>query len=200
LKKKSNFDIAPKQVINKKLILTHWDEILHLMASIKLGYCSASLIFRALSGSKTSKLYQAIKEFGRLLKSTFILNYLRDTALRKSVRKQLNRVELGQRMSKAVFFGRKGILKVGIDDEIQRAVSCTVLLKNVIILWNYLYLSNLLYETENETEKKAMADAVSRGSVIAWAHVNMYGIYLFSKRQKMRSFKATLKQMQNLSF
>lgn len=198
-KKKSGFAIAPNQAINKKLIINHWDEILHLMASIKLGHCSAALIFRILSSSKSSNLYRALKEFGRLLKSSYIVNYISDATLKKTVQKQLNRVELGQRMSKAIFFGRSGNLMVGEEDEIQKAVLCMTLLKNVIILWNYYYLSNLLCQSANEEEKRQYIESISGGSVIAWAHINMHGTYVFKSRSKDKPFKSSLRQMKNLT-
>ena len=45
--------------------------------------------------------------FGQLLKSHFIANYLANEELRRSIQKQLNRVELGQKFSNALFFGKK---------------------------------------------------------------------------------------------
>lgn len=198
LKKNSNYPIAPKNSINKKLILTHWDDILHLMASIKLGYCSASLVFRMLSSTgRASKLYTAIKELGKLLKSHFILNYVESDELRRSIQKQLNRVELGQKLSGAVFFGRSGQLYAGTGGQIQKVVACTTLLKNTIILWNYLFLSDYYSRLKDKEDKKLVLESIASGSVIAWKHLNMHGVYDFDGKPP-KSFRATLAQMQNI--
>lgn len=198
LRRNSKNPIAPKTLINRKLILDNWDDILRLMASIKLGRCSASLIFRILSSSdRDNALYRAIKELGRLIKTKFILTYMDDETLRKAIQKQLNRVELGQRLSDAVFFGRNGQLQVGTADEMQRVMACKTLLKNAIILWNYLYLSDYLVGLENKAERKFVLESISKGSVIAWAHVNMHGSYDFDHKL-MYTFKATLKQMMSI--
>ena len=198
LRKNSSNPIAPKTQINKKLILDNWDDILRLMATIKLGYTSPSLLLRKLSSStKDNALYRALKEFGRLIKSKFILEYINDESLRKSIEKQLNRVELGQKLSEAVFFGRDGKLQVGSAEEIQRVMACKTLLKNAIILWNYMYLSDYLCSLKNKSEKEYVIESIRNGSVIAWAHINMHGIYDFDHK-KSRSFKATLRQMMNI--
>jgi len=199
LKKNSNYLIAPKNSINRKLILSHWDDILHLMASIKLGYCSASQVFKMLSSTgRSSKLYIAIKELGKLLKSHFILNYIESEELRRSIQKQLNRVELGQKLSGAVFFGRKGQLHAGTDNQIQKVMACTTLLKNTIILWNYLFLSDYYHGLNGKEERKMVLDSIASGSVIAWKHLNMHGVYDFDGKPP-KSFKATLVQMQNIN-
>lgn len=199
LRRNSKHPIAPKSTINKKLILSCWDEILHLMASVKLGYCSASLVFKMLSGSgRSSKLYSAMKELGKLIKSHFILNYIDNEELRKAIQKQLNRVELGQKLSGAVFFGRSGQLFAGTDYEIQRVMACKTLLKNTIILWNYLFLSDYYHSIKDKAEKKMLLESIASGSVIAWGHLNMHGVYDFD-RKLVSSFRATLKQMQNIN-
>ncbi len=157
LLKNSNYLIGPKTPVKKNLILEQWDNILRLMAAIKSGRQSASLIFRRLAASKkASKLYEAFKSLGQLIKSNFIANYLSNQDLRKSIQKQLNRVELGQKLSSAIFFGRKGHLTVGGEIEIHRAMLCKTILKNVIILWNYLYLSDQIFDLKRLfTHKRA---------------------------------------------
>ena len=199
IKKNSNYVISPNRAINKKLILAHWDEILHLMASIKLGYCSAALIFRMLSSAKESPLHKAIKEFGRLLKSSFILKYATDVDLQRVVQKQQNRVELGQKMSKAIYFGRGGKLMVGRQEEIERSMLCMTLLKNAIILWNYCFLSDLLVKCDSNDEKTNYIESISSGSVIAWAHVNMQGTYNFKRRRSKKFFESSYKQIKALN-
>lgn len=87
---RKHFDspLAPKSQINKKLILNNWDDILRLMASMKLKRCSASQMLKMLSSSeRDNALYKAFKEFGRLLKTHFILSYVDGEELRQNIQK-----------------------------------------------------------------------------------------------------------------
>lgn len=168
------------------------------MVSMKLGRCSPSQMLKILSASeKDSELYLAFKDFGRLLKTHFILNYVNDENLRKSIQKQLNRVELGQKLAEAVLFGRKGKLQVGLENEIQLIASCNTLLRNMIIFWNYLFLSDTCLKTDSEEGKEELLQSIASGSVIAWAHINFLGTYEFQPQPKS-SFIASYQQMKNL--
>jgi TnpA family transposase len=199
LRKNTTNPIAPKTAINKKLILDNWDDILRLMATIKLNYCSASQIFKMLSASSSdSPLYAALKEFGRLIKSKFILNYIDDEELRRSITKQLNRVELGQKLAGKVFYGRGGHIYVGTSTEMLRVMLCKTILQNAIILWNYLFLSDYYNSLDNNDERRVVSEMISKGSVIAWKHVNMMGIFDFD-HDVPRSFKSTIKQMMSIN-
>ena len=158
----------PNSAINKKLILENWDDILRLMASMKLMRCSASQMLKMLSGSERDNiLYKAFKEFGRLLKTHFILNYIDDEELRQNIQKQLNRVELGQKLADKVLFGRNGKLQVGLQDEIQLVMASNTLLRNIIILWNYLFLSDYCVSLNSQDERAEVIESISTGSVIS---------------------------------
>ncbi|MDC1346905.1 Tn3 family transposase [Glaciecola sp.] len=197
--KYSDSPLAPKTQINKKLILENWDDILRLMASMKLKRCSASQMLKMLSSSeRDNTLYKAFKEFGRLLKTHFILNYVDDKALRQNIQKQLNRVELGQKLADKVLFGRNGKLQVGLQDEIQLVMASNTLLRNMIILWNYLFLSDYCLSLDSHDERANVIESISTGSVIAWAHINFMGIYEFNSVVRSQ-FGSTLKQMRDVS-
>ncbi|GAB3114717.1 hypothetical protein GCM10027217_46180 [Pseudomaricurvus hydrocarbonicus] len=197
-KRKSSYAVKPGRGISHKKIIENWDDILRLMVSIKLGYCPGSDTFKTLSAStRETKLYAAVKEFGRLLKTEFILTYIDDADLRRSINKQLNIVELGQKLSEAMFFARGGELKVGVEPKITITQLCLTFLKNVIILWNYLFLSEHYLNTEDNQEQEAILEGVKEGSVIAWAHVNKLGVYDFDQ-PATPSFSRTLQEFQDV--
>lgn len=198
LKKNSNFRIAPKTKLNRKLIVKRWDDILRLMASIKMNYVSAADIFRKLSSStKDTELYRAVKEFGRLLKTHFLLHYMNDLDLRQRIEKQLNKVELGQSLSRSIFHGRGKRLYVGAKEDIERVLLCSTILQNIVIAWNYLYLSDYLLSIGDSEQRQAVADGISEGSVISWEHINMLGTYDIDHLEGP-VFLASLQQMRNL--
>jgi len=54
------------------------------------------------------------------------------------------------------------------------------LIKNAIISWNYLYLSQLLGQAATEARRTDLSDAIRNGSVVSWQHINLHGEYDFS--------------------
>jgi TnpA family transposase len=106
--KQKEYLILPEKRFNRKLLEKHWEDILRLVASIKLGEISASQIFKRLNSysADENSLYCALKEFGRIPKSLYILRYVDDVDLRASVHKQLNKGESGNRLNKALAIGR----------------------------------------------------------------------------------------------
>ena len=176
------YSIVPSRTINRKLILKNWDDILRFMATIKLRYSSASQLFKRLSSyAKDHSLYRALKEFGRIIKSQFILTYYDDVELRQRIEKQLNKVELANKFSAAVFFANNQEFQVGTKEEQEIATACKVLIQNAIVLWNYLYLSQRLSSTADPDDRQEMLESITGGSIIAWAHVNMQGEYDFTR-------------------
>lgn len=190
------YKILPKQTIKKDLILDEWNSLLRLACSIKLGICSGSQILKRLnSASKKNKLYLALRELGRIIKTNMILTYIDDTELRQMIQKQLNIVEHSNRFSKAVRFGNGGeMLKVEKDDQ-DIAESCKRLQENSIILHNYLYLTRLIQNEPDQTKRQEMLEIISRGSPICWSHINFYGEYNFSEQNNPDSYDLDLSQI-----
>src|SRR6476620_817988 len=60
------------------------------------------------------------------------------------------------------------------------AEACKRLIKNCIICWNYLYLSQKLEDTEDAASREAFLEAVANGSAVSWQHINLLGEYDFS--------------------
>ena len=116
-------------------------DILRLVVTIKLKEATASDIFRRLNSySKQNTLYTALKAFGRIVKTLFILRYIDDVALRMAIEAQLNQVELANRFTRAVAVGNPREFAYAHQDDQQIAEACNRLIKNAIICWNYLYL------------------------------------------------------------
>jgi len=184
---KKGYALLPSRTVDVKLILRHWDDILRFMATIKTNHTSASQLFLRLNSySRSNPLYRALQEFGRIIKSNFILTYYDDVTLRQQIQKQLNRVEQTNKFAHAVFFDNDQAFQVGTKEEQQIATACQVLLQNSIILWNYMYLSNLIIETPDKSQQKKLLESISQGSVITWSHVNLRGEYDFTRRAKSK--------------
>jgi len=173
--------VQPTKYVNEAVIGEYWDNILRLITTIKLKETSASDIFRRLNSySKQHKLYQALKSFGQIIKSDFILRYIADVDLRQAIEKQLNKVELANRFTRAIAVGNPREFTQGDKDEQEIAESCNRLIRNAIICWNYLYLSQKLERMHNQEQKNKLLAAISSHSPMSWAHANLLGEYDFS--------------------
>jgi TnpA family transposase len=190
------YKILPERYIDKELIETHWDSILRLMATIKLKEASASQIFKRLSSySKQNPLYCAIKEFGRVIKSLFILRYIDELELRQAVEKQLNIIELSNKFSKAIMFGNNQEIQHSSKEEQDLVVGCQRLIQNAITLWNELCLSQKLAATQDDTEKKRILKIIRNGSTMAWQHLNMHGEYDFTQNEDIYDFQFDMEKI-----
>lgn len=175
------YKILPDAYIDTELIATNWNDILRFITTIKLKYTTASQLFKRLNSySKQHALYRALKEFGKIIKTIFILKYIDDPELRQAIEKQLNKIESSQKFAKAISFGHNQEFIQSEKEEQEIAEGCRRLIKNAIICWNYLYLSQRLHETETEEKRKQLLDAIKNGSVVSWQHINLHGEYDFS--------------------
>lgn len=175
------YKILPDGYINAELIEEHWDEILRFIATIRLKVTSASQLFKRLNSySKQHPLYRALKEFGKIEKSLFMLTWIDNLELRQAVEKQLNKGENANKFADATYFGRNQEFLHADKAEQEMADGCNRLIRNTIICWNYLYLSQLIAEETNPERRQAILNAVRHGSIATWAHFNLHGEFDFS--------------------
>jgi TnpA family transposase len=185
-KTKGNYEkqsdvLLPNYRIQTAIIETQWDEILRFIATIQLKMTNASQLFKRLNSySNQHLLYKAMKEFGKIPKSLFILKYRDDCLFRQSIEAQLNKVESSNKFSKAISFGHNHEFVHSEKEEQEIAESCRRLIKNAIVCWNYLYLSRELANEKNEVRKADLLEAIRNGSVVTWAHFNLHGEFDFS--------------------
>jgi TnpA family transposase len=98
--------------INAKLIAEHWDDLLRLAGSLKLGVVQAISIMRTLQISdRPTRLAQAVAELGRIDKTLHALNYIDDETKRRRILQQLNKGEDRHKLARAVFHGKRGELR-----------------------------------------------------------------------------------------
>jgi TnpA family transposase len=183
LYRENGYTLLPVKQINTQIIEEQWEQILRLTLTIKERRVSASqLLKRLTSYSRKHKLYQALREFGRIIKTRFLLTYIDDVSLRQQIEKQLNKVENANKFSKAVFFGNSGEYFYATKEEQDIASNALRLIQNSIICWNYLYFSNLLVKEKDPEQKTKIITALKSGSIVHWQHINFYGEYDFTEK------------------
>ena len=184
--------LLPGHYVREDRVEGQWDEMLRLIATIRLKIATASQLFKRLNSySRQHPLYRAMKEFGKAPKTVFILKYCDDLQFRQSIEKQLNKGEGSNKFSKAVSFGHSHEFIQGEKEDQEIAEACRRLIKNAIVCWNYLYLSRVLAEEKNEARKAMLIGAIRNGSAATWAHFNLHGEFDFSDERMVDSMGLT---------
>jgi len=160
-------------------IAPHWDDMLRLAGSLKLGQVPASGIMRTLQvGDQPTRLAQAIAEYGRIDKTLHTLRYIDDEAKRRGTLIQLNRGEARHSVARAVFHGRRGELRQHYREGQEDQLGALGLVLNMIVLWNSLYMQVALSQLRAQGYP-VNDDDVARLSPLLHEHINMLGRYSF---------------------
>jgi TnpA family transposase len=180
--------LLPDRYIREALIEDQWDEVLRFIATIRLKVTTASQLLKRLNSySRQHPLYQALKEFGKIPKTIFILKYRDDLEFRQAIEKQLNKIESANKFSKAICFGHNQEFIQSEKEDQEIAEGCRRLIKNVIVCWNYLYLSRELDAEKNEKRREELIEAIRHGSAVTWKHCNLHGEFDFSDERMVDS-------------
>jgi TnpA family transposase len=102
--------------INTERIVHHWDDMLRVTGSLKLGTIQASELIRSLLKSeRPTSLTLAIMEVGRINKTIYLLNFVSDEGYRRRILTQLNRTEKRHDLARMICHGRRGVkgIRVG---------------------------------------------------------------------------------------
>jgi len=166
--------------IDRQLILECWDDMLRVAGSLKRGWITASLLMGKLqSFSEPNRLLQAFQEYGRLIKTIFILRYLNNEDYRRQINRQLNRGESIHSLRRFLMFARQGELWKHRAEELENQSSCLTLVTNSIILWNMIYMTAVLDYLKREGYPVSEED-IAHLSPARFDHINTYGKYRFN--------------------
>jgi TnpA family transposase len=169
-----------RQRVNLDRITPHWDDVLRLVGSLKLGLVPAMGIMRTLQvDERPTSLAQAIAEIGRIDKTIHTLNFIDDEARRRATLLQLNLGEGRHSLAREVFHGKRGELFQRYREGQEDQLSALGLVVNMIVLWNTLYMDAVLTQLRNEGYPVKPEDE-ARLSPFGHEHINMLGRYSFS--------------------
>lgn len=72
--------------VNEASIRKHWEDILRVAVSLKLGHVSASDLIRSLfRKNRPSGLAKALMNLGRIIKTLYLLNYIDSEEYRRHI-------------------------------------------------------------------------------------------------------------------
>jgi len=166
--------------LNVDIIAQNWDEILRAATSIKHGTVRASVLMRKLSGyPRQNRLSLALREFGRIERSLFMLQWMSDPEFRRRVHRGLNKGEAVHALTSAVAaIGRAGEIRDRtLPQQIRRANGFNLLV-GIISLWNTVYLDRALKHltgTGSIPDRRLLAHMAPLGH----DHITLTGDYIW---------------------
>lgn len=183
--------------INHKLIAEEWNEMQHIVCSLSRKTATQSTIVRKLSHGKNRTL-SALREYDRLIKSIYVLEYVDNATLRHYVQQALNRGEAYHQLKRAITSVNGNKFRGGNDYQVSQWNDCARLISNCIIYYNSALLSAFL-QIQEKNGRQDVVDIISRLSPVAWQHINLNGEYAFNKNRKEIDLVGLLNGVQTLS-
>ena len=166
--------------VNTELIARHWDDLLRVAGSLKLGAVSAHDLMRTFQGSgRNSSLARALAEYGRLGKTHHLLDLADDELYRRSLLIQVNTGERRHGLARTVFQGRRGQLRQAYREGQEDQLGALGLVLNAIVVWNTRYMGLGLDDLRSAGMHVDPED-VERLSPLLHHHIHLDGRYHFA--------------------
>ena len=168
-----------KGKIRTESILNRWDDLLRVVGSLKFGWVTSSLFIGKLqSFPQQNGLLGALQEYGRLVKTNFILRYLNSEDYRRRINTQLNKGEKLHDLRRFLFFAYQGFIQRQQDENLANQSACLTLVTNAVVAWNTVYMQEVINKLKFEGTEVNDADFVHL-SPARFKHINPYGRYEF---------------------
>jgi TnpA family transposase len=185
-----------REKLDVEAIIEGWDYVRRIIVSLHQKDISQTDLVAKLSRSSPSDhSLKALREYDRLLKAIYILDYINDADLRRYVQTVLNRGEAYHQLQRA--FGQVGGSKGfrGKSDlEIDMWYECSRLMANCIIYFNSVILSYVLENHERQGNAQG-AESMAHTSPVAWVHIIMGGKYLFDHLQDAPDIQSMVERL-----
>ena len=132
-------------------------------------------IFIALS-SRKNKLYFGFRELGRVVRTIFLLRYLSDAELRRTIQAATNKSERFNQFVQWVSFGGDSVIAENTRDEQRKFIKYNHLVANLLVFHNIVTLSRALNRLQSD-DLKASDQALAALTPYQTEHINRFGNY-----------------------
>lgn len=171
-------------MINIAHIEENWNDLLRLGTSIHAGTTTASGMLRRLAAfPRQNGLAVALREIGRLERTLFTLDWIRDLDLRRRTQAGLNKGEARNALARALFFNRLGELRDRRFENQAFRASGLNLLVAAIILWNSRYLA-AAFENLDQRGQSFTPEIKKHTAPLGWEHISLTGDYIWNDQRQ----------------
>lgn len=175
--------------INWKIIDTHLPDMLRIALSIKAGKITPSTILRRLgTKSRKNKIYFAFRELGRVVRTIFLLKYVGDVEIRRTVHAATNKSEEFNNFAQWSFFGSDGVIAENVRYEQRKIIKYNHLVANMVILHNVEAMTGVIKELQSEG-MQITQEVLAGLSPYRTHHINRFGDYTLNLDREVRPMK-----------
>jgi TnpA family transposase len=133
------------------LIETHYPDMMRTAMSVKAGKITASTILRRFgTKNRKNKLYFAFRELGRVVRTMFLLEYVTDLDLRRTIQAATCKSEEFNEFARWLFFANGGKISANLAHEQSKVVKFNHLLANFAILYNVNAMTEVFNQLKQE--------------------------------------------------
>lgn len=134
------------------------------------------IVERLMNSVPNDRLTTAFINLGRIIKTKYILRYITDAELRRTVQRQLNKGEYRHKLPRRIFFNDQGEFNTGNYGEIMNKASCLSLVSNAVLYWNTTHINNIITDLRANGEQIS-DETLSHISLLPFKHVIANGSY-----------------------
>jgi TnpA family transposase len=166
--------------VDLERIRSHWEQIVHLVASVHSGHTSATHVTaRFGSASRGDPLYEAIVHLGRLLRTVFLCDYFLNDVFRRELLRVLNRGEAVNALKRAIYTGRIASRQAKQSEEMQAVADALSLLANIVMAWNTAQMQQVLDHWAQRRGGAVPPELIGRIAPTRTEGINLRGIFRF---------------------
>jgi TnpA family transposase len=137
--------------IDWDLIESHWKEILRVTLAIQSGRVAPSWVLTRLNSySRRNKLYRAFRELGRVFRTLYLLRWIDDDDLRRTVTHEANKVEHYHDFASHLNFGSHGVLRTNSRVDQEKAMIANQLVANAVISQTVADQTRIIQQLKSE--------------------------------------------------
>lgn len=177
--------------IDWELLEIHWEDLMQVIISIKLGRISSTFILSKLNSyNNQNKLYKAFHELGKVIRTTFLLEYISDKELRQIITATTNKVESYNGLSNWIRFGSRQLVASNDPDEMEKSIKYNSLIANCIMLQNVIDITDICHDLQKEGLKITKED-LSHMSHYMIENIKRFGEYVLDLNKRPKNLGVT---------
>ncbi len=174
-----NIERITLQRVSLKAIRAGWDDLMRVIASVRIGKIGADLALRLLSSAaKGDPAYKAADHLGRLLRSNFLCDYACIEDFRREIRTLLSRGESVHQLQRVVYAGKVPTDRGRRRDEMTAISGSHALLTNIVLAWNTRHMNDVVERLRKD--RITIDDSwLRRMGPAHFSHINFRGTFRF---------------------
>lgn len=165
------------RAVNWSLIQEHYPQFLKLALGIQSGRLAPSAVLARINSYSTRNQFaHALQELGRAVRTKFLLRWIWDDEMRRTVNKCTTKIERHHRFAKYLSFGGEVLLRTNDPSDMEKAIVYNELVANCVALQNVVDQSQALRAMIAEGIPVNLADCAHL-SPYPTAHLKRFGDY-----------------------